>query len=285
MRLARDDGREYRKQRHAEADGHIQYIRLPADGKAALGHEGAYRQNERKVDDVCTDDIADGHRGFLLADGSQGRYKLRQRGADGDHGNADYRSGNAEQRRKLAAVGYEKLRAADDRRNADNEQDYHLRCVLFVGGVHRLGADVLLCVTDIVVNVHGKDHKQDDARQKFKSAAPAKQPQKRCRKGHERCLEPEAATLHGRGYAHERNAHDKTDVRRNGADGVADRHVVLTVNDAQKRHGKLRQSGTQTDYRRTDDELGYSRYISDPHGGIHEPVSALDDKNQSRNKQ
>ena len=81
--------RDERTRAHDEARRNIQQHALPLDRQRLAEDERAQRHNEREVHDVRADDVAHRQRRLLLADGRDGRDKLRQRRADSDHGRAD----------------------------------------------------------------------------------------------------------------------------------------------------------------------------------------------------
>lgn len=101
--------------RNQHAHRHIEIHRLPhgllGNVEPAAGNQRAQRQNDRDIDDICAENVADRHRRLLFDDGRDGRHKLWKRGADGDHRNRNDALGYAEQLGKNRSVVNKQIRA------------------------------------------------------------------------------------------------------------------------------------------------------------------------------
>ena len=118
-----DNRGQNRKQREAYAEGHIYVKRVEFDGKSAARNHCTNRQYKANVDDVRADNIADGQVVLFLDNRRNRRDKFGQRRADCDKGDRDDSLGDAHISREFAAESYEMLRAADDKRRAENKED------------------------------------------------------------------------------------------------------------------------------------------------------------------
>ena len=86
------------------------------------GNQRAQRQNDRDIDDICAENVADRHRRLLFDDGRNGRHKLWKRGADGDHRDRNDALGYAEHLGKNRPVVNEQIRAHHKTCRAEDKQ-------------------------------------------------------------------------------------------------------------------------------------------------------------------
>lgn len=263
-----------------KAGRNIQQHALIFDGEWLALQKRAQRHDERKIHYICTDDIADRQRGLLFADRRDGRDKLGQRGADSDHRRGDHGVGNADHDSQRRAVIDKQLRAEDDGGSAEDELADVYRNTFAVGARALIGclASLLaLCGKDAL------DHKSDENEHDYNALGNRQRTVTRERKQHhdrsqqQTGLDAELLARHLTAHADKRQAHDKTRVRRDRADGVADGDIGVALECREHGNKHFRHGRCKAHYRCADDELGYARGLGDPRCRVNEKVAAFDD--------
>ena len=282
--------RDERTCAHDKTRRNVQQHALPLDRQRLAEDERAQRHDEREIHDVRADDVAHRQRGLLFADGRDGRNKLRQRRADGDHGRADDGIRHAEHLCERGAVVDQQLRTKHNGRSAKHK----LADIERDRPAVRLGAGILLLGLKRLLTPRGnealgnKAHKNDKDQNALKDgqlpvAREAKQNRDRREQQHrlDRILPPRHGALH----ADQRQAHDQAGIGRHRADGVADGDVRIALQRGKDGHEHLRHGRGKAHNGRADDEFGDTGGLGDPCGGIDKQVAALDDADQPHRKQ
>lgn len=282
--------RDERTCAHDKTRRNIQQHALPLDRQRLAEDERAQRHNEREIHDVRADDVAHRQRGLLFADGRDGRNKLRQRRADGDHGRADDGIRHTDHLRERGAVVDQQLRTKHNGRSAKHK----LADIERDRPAVRLGAGILLRGLKRLLTPRGnealgnKAHKNDKDQNALKDgqlpvAREAKQNRDRREQQHrlDRILPPRHGALH----ADQRQAHDQAGIGRHRADGVADGDVRIALQRGKDGHKHLRHGRGKAHNGRADDEFGDTGGLRDPRGGIDKKVAALDDAHKARREQ
>ena len=215
-----------------EAGRDIEQHTLPLNGLRAALQQGAQRHDERQIEDVRADDIADRERGLLFADGNDGRDELRQRGADGDHRGGDNGIRHADAASQLRAVVDEQLRAKHDGGRAEHE----------LADVPRDGPSVLLRLfrglLSPLLAPPGQQtlgHVEDEYGQNGRAlpqgeTAVAREDEQQADGGQQQAGLPGILPArHGALHTHEGDAQDEAGVGRDGADGVAHGDVRVSL--------------------------------------------------------
>ena len=96
-------------ERNKNGNGEVEIYVLCRNREFAAVYEGTDRKNQCRVDDVCTDNIADGHRGLFFNHGGYRSGKFGERRADSHDCNADDSLRNTPRRGNVAAVVDEEL--------------------------------------------------------------------------------------------------------------------------------------------------------------------------------
>lgn len=280
LELAAHERRNHSCGADDKAGRNIQQHALIFDGEGLALQKRAQRHDERKIHYICTDDIADRQRGLLFADRRDGRDKLGQRCADSDHRRGDHGVGNADHDSQRRAVIDKQLRAEDDGGSAEDELADVYRNTFAVGARALIGclASLLaLCGKDAL------DHKSDENEHDYNALGNRQRTVARERKQqHDRSqqqtgLDAELLSRHIAAHAHKRQAHYKSRVRRDRADGVADGDIGVALECREHGNEHFRHGRCKAHDRCADDELGYARGLGDPRCRVNEKVAALDD--------
>ena len=282
--------RDERARAHDEARRDVQQHALPLNRQGLAKNERAQRHNERQVHDVRADDVAHRQGRLLFADGRDGRNKLRQRSADGDHGSADDGVRHADHLRECGAVVDQQLRAKHDGRGAEHEfadverdrPAVRLRTLVGLRPFERL----LTPRSDKALG--NKAHKNDKDQNALKDgqlpvAREAKQNRDRRQQQHR--LDGILPTRHGALHTDQRQAHDEARIGRDGADGIAHGDVRVALEGRKHGHEHLRHGRGKAHDRCADDEFWDAGGLRDPRGSVNKNVAALDDAHKARRKQ
>lgn len=279
LELSADERREHSGGADDKAGRNIQQHALIFDGEGLALQKRAQRHDERKIHDICTDDIADRQRGLLFADRRDGRDKLGQRCADSDHRRGDHGVGNADHDSQRRAVIDKQLRAEDDGGSAEDELADVYGNTFAVGARALIGclASLLaLCGKDALDHKSEENEHDDNAFGYRKRTVTRKRKQQHNRRKQQTGLDTELLARHLTAHADKRQAHYKSRVCRDRADGVADGDIGVALKGREHGNEHFRHGRCEAHHRCAYDELGYAGGLSDPRCRIDEKVAALD---------
>lgn len=279
LELAAHERRDHGCGADDKAGRNIQQHALIFNGKGLALQKRAQRHDKRKIHYICTDDIADRQRGLLFADRRDGRDKLGQRCADSYHGRCDDRVGNADHDSQRRAVIDKQLRAEDDGGSAEDELADVYRNTFAVGAralVGCLASLLALCGKDALDHEAEENEHDDNAFGYRKRTVPSKREQQHDRRKQQTGLDAELLASHPAAHAHKRQAHYKSRVCRDRADGVADGDIGVALKGREHGNEHFRHGRCEAHDRCAYDELGYAGGLSDPRCRIDEKVAALD---------
>ncbi len=275
------------------ADGHVEIDclgeRAGRDGERAAGNERTQRQNDGDVDDVRAQNVADRHGRLLFDDSGDGGDKLGQRCADGDHRDGDHALRHADHLGQLRAVIHQKVRADDQARRAQDEQndvpDNGLFALVDLDRL-RLGRSRFHPgAAHVFKDEQCEQNQHQYALEHAQLPVDAQYPQQHAACHHQKPLGRELRALNDGGQEDDRQRHDKARVRRDRADGVADGHFGAAFGRGHGGDDDLGHGGGDGDDGRADDELRDAGGGGHPAGGIDEPVAAFDNQYQTEQKQ
>ena len=241
-------------------------------------NDRACAEDEYDVEDVGTDNVSECQIAFVLSCGNDGRYELGQRSADGNDGKTDERLAHAEVFRNDRRVVYDEITAEDD---TDNAEDDH-----FDG--HRSGnSDTVVILlfrdfaafdgfdstTDLPIHIERKKNEENDTAPKTDGELGTCELFKTDGLGVDKlCAESDDAAKHCGDQNGEGNlsfdsgciGFDGTDqctctendeqIENVGAEDVTDRDVVLSGNRRADADGSLRQTCTESNDGKSDDD-------------------------------
>lgn len=279
LELSADERRDHGCGADHEAGRNIQQHALIFDGEGLALQKRAQRHDERKIHYICTDDIADRQRGLLFADRRDGRDKLGQRCADSDHRRGDHGVGNADHDSQRRAVIDKQLRAEDYGASAEDELADVYRNVLAVGAralVGRLASLFALCGKDALNHKADENEHDNNALGNRQRTVAREGKQQHDRRKQQTGLDAELLSRHIAAHAHKRQAHDKSRVRRDRADGVADGDIGVALECREHGNEHFGHGRCEAHHRCAYDELGYAGGLGDPRCRIDEKVAALD---------
>ena len=153
----------------------------------------------------------------------------------------------------------------------------HLRTVFRV-----LRAVLALACHQVFREERGEEEQDDEALRDGELAVAREREQHGDRRQQQRGLEAELLARH---QADQRQAHNQAGVRRHRADRIAHGDIRVALERCEDGDEHLRQRGGEADDRCADDEFRNAEGLRDPRCGIHEPVAALDDKDQPGRKE
>ena len=255
---AADQRGHKRRRRDDQAGRNIQQHALTLNQHRAPLNQRAQGHNQRQIHDVGADDVAHGERGFLFADGGEGRHQLRQGGADGDHRRGDDGIRHADHLRQRGAVVDQELRAEHDGRRAEHKAEQvarqrlagHLRTVFRV-----LRAVLALACHQVFREERGEEEQDDEALRDGELAVAREREQHGDRRQQQRGLEAELPARHQAGHADQRQAHNQASVRRHRADRIAHGDIRVALKRRKDGDEHLRQRGGEADDRCADNKF------------------------------
>ena len=282
--------RDERTCAHDKTRRNVQQHALLLDRQRLAEDERAQRHDEREVHDVRADDVAHRQGRLLFADGRDGRNKLRQRGADGDHGRADDGIRHADHLRERGTVVDQQPRAKHDGRGAEHElADVERDCPAV-----RFRTLVGLRPFERLLTPRGDEALGDEAHENDENqntledgqlpiAREAEQDRDRRQQQHR--LDGILPARHGALHTDQRQAHDQAGIGRDGADGIAHGDVRVALEGRKHGHEHLRHGRGKAHDRCADDEFWDAGGLRDPRGSVNKNVAALDDAHKARRKQ
>ncbi len=288
LELAAHERRDHGCGTDDEAGRNIQQHALIFNGQGLALQKRTQRHDQRQIHDIRADDIADRQRGLLFSDRRDGRDKLGQRGADSYHGRCDHGVGNTDHDSQCRTVIDKQLRAEDDCGSAEDELADVYRNTFAVGARALIGclASLLaLCGKDAL------DHKSDENEHDYNALGNRQRTVAReSKQQHDRSqqqtgLDAELLARHLTAHADKRQAHYKSRVRRDRADGVADGDIGVALECREHGNKHFRHGRCKAHDRCADDELRDARRLSYPRRSVDKEVSALDDAQKPRCKQ
>ena len=292
VHLALDEGGHGHDEHDGQHDRQIEHqARVNAEERRAL-RDGERRQrdgntaDQHKVEDVCADDVADGQIAVTLDKGGNCRDQLRQRGAQRDEGQGDDALGHAQRLRNQRTVIDEQVRTDGDDRCADDQQDQRLRQghqILFLGVLLGGGVLHLPDVGDHVGHEHGQHDKAHRAGKFTKAVGSYAVDGGSDKEEDDRRFQRLRVNLAGAdgnrdGGNQRRVADDRTD-------GVPVGDLAVAGHSRHRGDHDLRQRCADGNDRRADQQLRQVETPCQRRCAVHEPVAALNQEQQTDDKE
>ena len=266
----------------AGGDGN-QHINAEVGGEGNIDDHGGQANHEQNVEDVGTDNVADGNVGVALPGGGDGGEQLGQGSTQSDHGQADETLGHAEDGSQLGGSADGHICAPDDQSQTDQGGQQHLPnghvldLVAFLIGVQGF--------PDHVADISGEQGDQHQTVDAGDGAVPAQQQENGGNGDHEGDVDLQGGLAHGDGDNGGSQTQNDQDIQNVGADDVADGDVGAAAHGGGDGDSSLGGAGAHGHDGQADDDLGDAELGGDAGGTVNEPVGTLDQHDEAQDQQ
>ena len=264
----------------------------PDDG--APGHlkrrqRHRYAGDQHQIEQICPHNIAQRKTAMALRQSAHRRHQLWQRGSQRDERQRNHGLRHAQLLGNQDAVIHQQSGSQGDQYRSRRQQNGVLRCgplscgSALPGGS---GAGRPFDLPDGDGHIGGENRQQNDSHHTAEIAGGIGyrpiDPGGGKEKDHRRSQRP---GIHLAGAHRNGDGGNQRGVADHGADGVAISNLPVTAQSGSGGNHHLRQSRSDGNHGRPDQQLRHTEAVCDVHRAVHKPVAALDQKNQPHKKQ